>query len=122
MTKIMVQTRLWPLQKGYTINKMITLRDAIKRLREQYALRRPEDPAEAKRAFQKVLERDFNGSMFREYIVKVRRKGSRLIVSVTHPAIIQELEGISIPLIDAINKELGEKIILDIDFKVVPSK
>ena len=101
---------------------MKTLSEAIRILRERYALQRPNDPAEAKRAFRKILMRDFKGEIYDEHIVKIARKGSRLIVSVTHPAIIQELEGISIPLIEAINNDLGKKVVLDIDFKVVPPK
>jgi len=98
---------------------MITLSDALKRLRDHYALHRPNDPSEVKRTFSRILRRDFDGAKLEEFILKIRKKGARLIIYVTHPVIIQELEGIAIPLIDAVNRELGENVILDIDFKVV---
>lgn len=101
---------------------IIKLSEALKLLKEKYALNCPPSSQMVKNAFLKILKRDFKGARFDEFIVKITKKGSRLIISVTHPAIIQELEGIAIPLIAATNKELGENIILDIDFKVVSYK
>ena len=98
---------------------MITLSDAIRRLKDRYALQRSDDPVEIIRAFNRVFDRDFNGAIYEEYIVDAKMKGSRLVLSLTHPLIIQEIEGFASNLISAVNKELGESLLLDIDFKVV---
>ena len=102
------------------MSQMITLSEAIKRLKDRYALRRSNDPVEIIRTFRHVLDRDFNGTVYSEYIVDVRMKGPRLVLSLTHPVIIQEIESFASQLINAINRELEENLLLDIDFKVVP--
>jgi len=98
---------------------MITLGDAIKRLRDRYALRRSDDPDEIVRTFRRILNRDFNGAIYEEYIVDAKMKNSRLILSLTHPLVIQEIKSFAASLTDAVNRDLGESLLLDIDFKVV---
>ena len=100
---------------------MITLRDAIKRLQDRYALKRPDDPKAIIRSFKYVFFNKFDGSKFDDLLVDIKVKKNRLVLYVTHPVVIQEIEGFKEALLDSINRDMGEKLVLNIEFKVVPS-
>ncbi len=100
---------------------MITLKEVLKEMRERYALKRPDDPDAVVNAFWKVIETQFKNKPFRDFIVDCKMKRNKLTVSVSHPAVIQEMEGSKEKMIKAINDILGESSIMDIVFKVVPT-
>ena len=100
---------------------MITLKEVLKEMRERYALKRADDPDAVVNAFWKVIETKFKNKSFREFIVDCKMKRNKLKVSVSHPAVIQEMEGAKPKMIKAINDVLGESSIMDIVFKVVPT-
>lgn len=101
---------------------MITLRDAVRRLQDKYALKRPDNPKDIVRSFEHVLDSKFSGKKYRDLIVKIKvKKKNRLVVHVVHPAVIQEMEGFREEMIKAVNDDLGERYLLNIEFRVVPS-
>jgi hypothetical protein len=101
---------------------MITLREAIRKLQDTYALRRPDDPKSIIRSFEYIFEERFKGKKFQRYIVDVKlKRKNRIVLHVTHPAVIQEIESFKEELLKQVNDDLGEKMILDIEFRVVPS-
>ncbi|MBU1023244.1 DUF721 domain-containing protein [bacterium] len=100
---------------------MKSLRDAIKNLCDQYAIRRTDDPDAVITSLKKELDKRYKKSPIRDFIKDLTFKRNKIVISVTHPAVIQEMEGMKERIIKAVNDDLGEKLLLDIVFKIVPS-
>ena len=100
---------------------MKSLRDAIKNLCDQYAIKRADDPDAVVTSLKKVLDKKYKKSPFKDFIRDFKFRRNKITISVTHPAVIQEMEGRKEKIIKAVNDDLGEKLLLDILFKIVPS-
>jgi hypothetical protein len=100
---------------------MITLKEVLKEIRERYALNVVDDRDAVVKAFWKIIETRFKNEPFREYIVDCKLRRNKLVVSVSHPAVIQEMDASKEKMIKAVNDYLGESNIMDIIFKVVPT-
>lgn len=100
---------------------MKTLKDILKEMRDNYALKQADDRGDVVDTFWKVIETKFKNTPFREFIVDCKMKRNKLVVKVSHPAVIQEMGGSKTMMIKAINEIQGESVIMDILFKVVPT-
>jgi hypothetical protein len=99
---------------------MKTLRDTLKNLREQYAIERADDPDSILRSFKHVFISRFDGNRFDDLISEITIKRNKITLHVTHPVVIQEIEGFKQRLIDAVNDDLGKSLLKDIKFEIVP--